>query len=176
MWSFTTRPLAMVASTGTPYSNPGKWKSEAYCALPLTLTGPSTRGVLRPIGEAAGLFSLVAMFAPSVESGCRRHLQGVRQAAFGQLDFELVLALRFGVAQRRFRCLAKVGRVGSLTDESGLGFGGSPRLGPHPAQCDARVRHVSVMDRDHDRRGGQGEFVRRAVAQLQIHLLTSGRG
>src|SRR5437879_10472329 len=115
--SLTTRPLAIVASTGTAYSSPGKWKSEAYCALPLTLTGPSTRGVPRPIGDAVGLFSFVGMFAPSVESGCRRHLQGVREAALGQFDFELVFALRFGVAQRRFRCLAKVGRIGGLSDE-----------------------------------------------------------
>src|SRR5207253_3548460 len=119
--SLTTRPLAIVASTGTAYSVPGKWKSEVYCAAPLTLAGPSTRGVPRPIGETLGPFCAFGMFAPSVGSGRRRHVQGVREAALGQLDLEPVLALRFGVAQRRFRCSTKGGRVGSLTDERGLG-------------------------------------------------------
>jgi len=52
-----TRPLAMVAPTGTAWSMPGKWKSEAYWALPLTFSGPSTRGVSRPIGDVAILLS-----------------------------------------------------------------------------------------------------------------------
>src|SRR5438270_5273181 len=106
--SLTTRPLAMVASTGTAYSSPGKWKSEAYCALPLTFSGPSTRGVLRPIGETVGASCVVGIFAPSVESACRRHLQGVRQAALGQLDLEPILALRLGVVQGNLRRFAEV--------------------------------------------------------------------
>src|SRR6266550_1290494 len=105
--SLTSRPLAIVASTGTAYSVPGKWKSEAYCAIPLTFNGPSTRGVLRPIGEAVGISCVVGMFGPSVESGGRRHLEGVCEAALGQLDFERVLALRLGVAQGRLRRLAE---------------------------------------------------------------------
>src|SRR5437660_6607239 len=68
--SLTTRPLAIVASTGTAYSIPGKRKSEVYCAFPLTFNGPSTRGVLRPTGEAVGASCDVGMFAPSVESNC----------------------------------------------------------------------------------------------------------
>jgi hypothetical protein len=47
------------------------------------------------------------MFAP-VESAHRGHLQGVREASLGQFDLEPVFALRFGVAHRRFRRLAKL--------------------------------------------------------------------
>src|SRR5438105_7274255 len=88
--SLTTRPLAIVASTGTAYSIPGKWKSEVYFAVPVTLAGPSTRGVSRPIGDV-----VVAIFDPPVESACRRHLEGVGETAPGELDFERVLALGF---------------------------------------------------------------------------------
>src|SRR5438132_3185397 len=119
--SLTTRPLAIVDSTGTAYSIPGKWKSEVYCAFPLTFNGPSTRGVSRPIGEAVG-----GMFAPSVESTGRGDFQGVGETPLGQLDLEPILALRLGVAQGSFRRLAKVGYFGGLADESGLGFGRSP--------------------------------------------------
>src|SRR5947209_2883818 len=157
--SLTTRPLAIVASTGTAYSIPGKWKSEVYCAFPLTFTGPSTRGVLRPIGETVGASCVVGMFAPSLESARRGDFQGVSEAALGQLNLERVLALRLGVAHSRFRCFAKVGCVGRLADESGLGLGGPPRLGPHAAQRDARPRHVPARDRDHDRGRRQREFV-----------------
>src|SRR5438552_3237164 len=118
--SLTTRPLAIVASTGTATSIPGKWKSDVYCASPLTFNGPSTRGVLRPIGETVGASCVVCIFAPSVESGCRRHLQGVREAALGQLDFEPVLALRLGIAHGRFRCFAKVLGGGRFTVERGF--------------------------------------------------------
>src|SRR5438477_11787691 len=83
----TTRPLAIVASTGTAYSIPGKWKSEAYCALPVTFSGPSTRGVRRPSGDVVGISFVVAMCDPSGESGGRRHVQGVREAALRQFDF-----------------------------------------------------------------------------------------
>src|SRR5437879_11832617 len=79
---------------------PGKWKSEVYWAVPLTFNGPSTRGRPRPIGDVAGISGVVAMFDPSVKSACDGHLQGVRKAAPGQLDFERILALRFGIAQR----------------------------------------------------------------------------
>ena len=66
--SLVTRPLAIVASTGTAYNIPGKWKSEAYCAAPLTFNGPSTRGVLRPIGDVVGVSCVVGMFGYSLGS------------------------------------------------------------------------------------------------------------
>src|SRR6266481_2394699 len=174
--SLTTRPLAIVASTGTAYSSPGKWKSEAYCALPLTFSGPSTRGVLRPTGETVGVSCFVGMFTPWLESACRRHLQGVREAALGQLDLEAVLALRLGVVHGSFRRFAEVRRSSSLADKRGLGFGRSPGLGAHAAQRDARPGHIAVRDRDNDGGRCQGEFVRRPVAQLQIDLLASRHG
>src|SRR5258708_19737533 len=163
----------MVASTGTAYSIPGKWKSEVYCAIPLTLRGPSTRGVSRPTGETIGVSCVVGMFVPSVESGCRCHFQGVCEAALGQLDLEPVLALWFGVAHGRFRCLAEVGCVGGLTGERDLGLGGSPGFGPHAAQCDARMSHISARNRHHDGRRRHSKFVPPPVAHLQIHLLPS---
>src|SRR5207247_5092918 len=114
--SWTTRPLAMVASTGTAYSSPGNWKSEAYRAIPVTFCGPSTRGVPRPIGDAARFSCVVGMFGPSTGSG-NRHLEGVREAAPGQLDLEPILALRFGVAQGGLRRLAEARLVCGLTGE-----------------------------------------------------------
>src|SRR5947208_14774119 len=99
--SLTTRPLAIVAPTGTAYNIPGKWKSEVYCAFPVTFTGPSTRGVLRPIGEVVGASFVGGMFAPSMESGGRGQVEGMREAALGQLDLERVLALRLGAAEGR---------------------------------------------------------------------------
>jgi hypothetical protein len=59
--SFVIFPLAIVASTGTPYNNPGKWKSEAYRAVPVTFNGPSTRGVSRPIGDVVGASFVVGI-------------------------------------------------------------------------------------------------------------------
>src|SRR6266851_9155221 len=98
--SLTRRPLAIVAPTGTAYSIPGKWKSEAYCAFPLTFSGPSTRWVSLPMGD-------VAMLPPGGDSAQRGRLQGMREAAPGQLDLEPVLALRPGAAQGRFRGAAE---------------------------------------------------------------------
>src|SRR5882762_6941457 len=157
--SLTTLPFAIVASTGTAYSIPGKRKSEVYCANPLTLRGPSTRGVSRPTGEAVGVFCVVDMFAPSVESAHRGDLQSVREAALGQFDLKLVLALRFGVAHSRFRRFAKVGCVSRLTNKHGFGLGGSPWFGAHAAEGNASPRHVPARDRDHDGRRRQREFV-----------------
>ena len=63
---------------------PAKWKSEAYCAVPLTYNGPSTRGVLRPIGDVVGVSCVVGMLGYSLGSlGCE--LQRMHEAAFGQL-------------------------------------------------------------------------------------------
>src|SRR2546422_160522 len=77
--SLTTRPLAIVASTGTAYSNPGKWKSEVYCAFPLTFNGPSTRSVLRPIGDVVGISCVADMFVPSMNHAVASWSACVRQ-------------------------------------------------------------------------------------------------
>src|ERR1700730_1358918 len=100
--SLTTRPLAIVASTGTAYNIPGKWKSEAYCAVPLTLNGPSMRGVLRPIGDVVGASCVVGMFGHSLGS-LGRELQCAHEAAFGQFHLEAIFALRLCATQRRIR-------------------------------------------------------------------------
>src|SRR4030095_14785687 len=85
--SLTTRPLAIVASTGTAYNIPGKWKSEAYCATPLTFNGPSTRGAVRRIGDAVAVSCVAGIFVNSLGS-LGRELQGVDEAAFGQFHLE----------------------------------------------------------------------------------------
>src|SRR6476659_1778457 len=102
------RPLAIVASTGIAYSIPGKWKSDVYWATPLTLRGPSTRGVSRPIGETALISCVDAMLGPSLKSGCRCHVQSVREAALGQLNLKFVFALRLSVAQSRLSRFAEI--------------------------------------------------------------------
>src|SRR5882724_9406554 len=120
--SFTTFPFAIFASTGTPYSIPGKWKSAVYCARPLTFSGPSTRTVSRPIGEVVDFSCVVGIFTPLVESGLRGHLQSVRQASLCQFDLESVLALRFCLTHRGFRGFAEVGFGRRLTGECRFGF------------------------------------------------------
>src|SRR5437763_851175 len=96
----------MVASIGTAYSKPGKWKSEAYCATPLTFNGPSIRGVLRPIGDVVGISCVVGTFRCSLASlGCQ--LQRVHQAAFSQLNLEAVFTLRLRIPERSVRCLTE---------------------------------------------------------------------
>src|SRR5262245_51963709 len=129
------RPLAIVASTGTAYNIPGKWKSEVYCAFPVTFNGPSMRGVSRPIGDVAGISCVSDMFC-SFDESCRRHLQRVREAALGQLDLEPILTLRFGVAQRRLRRVAEARQAYRLADQRGFRLRGSPWLGPDAAHCD----------------------------------------
>src|SRR5437870_4959925 len=106
--SVTTRPLAIVASTGTAYSIPGKWKSEAYCAFPVTFNGPSTRGVLRPIGDVVGASCVVGMFGYSL-GNLGRKFQRVHETASGQLDLEAVFALRLRPTQRRLRRFSEDG-------------------------------------------------------------------
>ncbi len=46
--------------------------------------------------------------------GLRREFQSVHEAAFGQLDFEAILALRLCVAQSGFRRFPENGFVGGL--------------------------------------------------------------
>src|SRR5579871_2403128 len=128
--SLVTRPLAIVAPTGTAYSIPAKWKSEVYWATPVTLSGPSTRTVSRPIHEAAGdACGCVAMLiSPSAGSAVRRRLQGVRQAPLRQLDLEFVFALRFGVAQRGFGSLSTVICLRRFAHKRRFRLGRAPRL------------------------------------------------
>src|SRR6266404_1014494 len=121
---------------------PGKWKSEAYCAFPVTLSGPSTRRVSRPIGDLAGMSRVVGMFVPSVESGCNRHLQCVRETAFGQLDFKPILALRFGIAHGRFRRLSERGFVCRLACKRRFGFLGPPRFGADATESNPSAANV----------------------------------
>src|SRR2546422_554488 len=157
---------------------PGKWKSEVYCAFPLTFKGPSTRGTPRPIDDVAPISCVVAMFDSSVKSACEGRLQSVRKAAPGQIDLECVLALWPGIAQGRVRRLSEVRSVCGLTGERGFGLVGSPRFGADATEGNACPGHVLASDRDHDRGGGEGEFVRRPVAQFEIDLLAArdGRG
>src|SRR6266702_2084557 len=108
---------------------PAKWKSEEYWAFPLTFKGPSTRGTPRPIDDVARNSCVVAMCDPSIQSSRDGHLQGVGDAAFGQLDCECVLALWLGIAQRRLRRLSEVRSVCGLPGERGFGLVGSPGFG-----------------------------------------------
>src|SRR5882724_820391 len=104
--SFCSLPLAIVASTGTAYNKPAKLKSDAYIAVPLTLNGPSIRGVCRPIGDVVAVSVIVGILQHSLGS-LRHQFQSVCQTAFRQLYLKSVLALRFRVAQRRLRCFLK---------------------------------------------------------------------
>src|SRR5437867_5168263 len=101
--SLTTRPLAIVASTGTAYNIPGKWKSDAYIAAPLTFSGPSMRGCGLPMTDICVLSGIIK--AKHSLGVLRREFQRVYQAAFGQFYLEAVLTLRLGATQRCIRRL-----------------------------------------------------------------------
>src|SRR5262245_43282936 len=132
--SLITRPLAIVASMGTAYSIPGRWKSAVYFACPVTFSGPSTRGVRRPIGEGVEASCVGGMVPPARELGGHCGLEGMNEAALSEFDFEAVFALPLGVAQGCLGRLAKLVPSGRLADQHGLGLRGTPRLGPDTPQ------------------------------------------
>src|SRR4030095_3521425 len=109
----------------------------------------------------------------SFDESCRRHLQRVCKAALGQLDFERIFTLWFGVVQRRLGRVAEARLVYMLANERCFGLGRSPRLGSHAAHCDACPSRFPAGNRDYDGRRRQRELVGRAVAELQIDLPAS---
>src|ERR1700744_3405108 len=92
-------PFEIVAETGHAYSRPGKWWSEAYIAEPLTLSGPSIRGVATPITFDSVTRSIVLSLGDLTRLAHRVH-----QAALCQLYFEPVLALRLRAVKRCLGC------------------------------------------------------------------------
>src|SRR5439155_24466854 len=93
------------------------------------------------------------------------------EAAFGQLDFEPVLALRPGLAKGGLRCPPEVCWVCRLTEEGRLGFGGPPGFGAYPAQRYACPCHLPAVDRDHDSCLRKVALVGRYVLHYQYVLL-----
>src|SRR5256885_13782660 len=102
-------------------------------AVPLTFNGPSTRGVLRPIGEAVGFSCVVGIFGYSLGS-LGPELQRVDKAAFGELHFEAIFALRFRSTQRRFRRFAEDLFRRRLARQFLFGFSRPPGLRSHAAK------------------------------------------
>src|SRR6266850_543463 len=100
----------------------------------------------------------------------------MHKAALCQFNFESVLALRFGAAQGSFRGGAKIRGARGFAGESAFSFAGPPRPGPNTAESDPHVRHISARDAEHHGCRGQGEFVGRPVAQLEIYLPASCPG
>src|SRR5262245_24596631 len=98
------------------------------------------------------------------------------QATLCQFDLKSVLAMRFGVAQLSFRGTAEVCGIRRLAGEDGFGFVRPPRFSPYAAQGDARISHISACNFDHHGCRSQCEFIRRAVAQLEIYLPASRSG
>src|SRR4030095_15414881 len=97
------------------------------------------------------------MFVPSVESACDRHLQCVCETAFRQFNLKGILALRFGIAQSRFRRFSKVRLVCRLADERGVGFLRAPRFDADAAESDSSVGNGPTSHANYDCRGGEGE-------------------
>src|SRR5271166_1087243 len=118
----------MVAPTGTAYSIPGKWKSEVYCARPVTFRGPSNRTVSRPIGEAVGeaCVCIAIVVSPSAGSAVRHRMQSVHKTALRQFNLEFVFALRFGIAQCSFGSLVEICGIRGLAGERRFRFGRAP--------------------------------------------------
>src|SRR5258705_5420105 len=145
-------PFAMVLQTGTAYSMPGNWWSDVYMALPLTFSGPSTRGCSLPMTDVGPL--CVAAMIDSPDCCLRRlgHLlQRVDEAAPGQFHLEAVLAPRSCVAQRGVSRPSKRRLPDGLTCKYGFGLCRSPGLRADASQGNARARHPSIGNRDHHR-------------------------
>src|SRR5579863_5902629 len=70
------RPPAISAPTGTAYAMRSKWKSAAWSAVPVVLSGPSMRGVGVPMIDAG----VVLMFVPQCKSGGDLRLQQIFNA------------------------------------------------------------------------------------------------
>ena len=113
-------PLAMVAHTGTAYSMPGRLWSDVYMATPLTLSGPSTRG--SPALVFGGRLSVDAMGLSPLRLLRGGERESVGYAAFGQLHFEAVFALRLCAVESRFGGLAEYLLVGCLAVQNPLCF------------------------------------------------------
>src|SRR5215470_1084217 len=99
-----------------------------------------------------------------LKSAGNRHLQRMRQAAFRQLDFESILALRSGIAHGCFRRFLEVRFVGRMTLEHRFGLGRAPRFRAEAAEGNASSGYVLTSKVDNHRSRGESELIRRAVA------------
>src|ERR1700761_1496356 len=158
------RPFATVACTGSAWTMFGKLWSEEYFAVPLVFSGPSMRGTVVPIRFFAAVCAMVGLLA----LGLRRGGERAHDAALRQLDFEFVARLRLGIPQRRLSRRVKVRFGGGLPFKRAFRFMRAPRLGANAAECHSRFANRAALDLNHDRGRRKGEFIRRAVAQLQV--------
>src|SRR5262249_27505628 len=131
---------------------PGKRKSEAYFATPVTLRGPSIRRVSRPMGEeVVGDCSVVAMIAPQ-KLACGGRSQCMRQTTLSQFDLELVFTLRLRAPQRGFGSMTEARIACRFSAQCSFRFGRAPGFGADPTERNSRVRNVVACDRENHRR------------------------
>ena len=125
------------------------------------------RGVFLPIGDASVVCSIagISVFRQAVWVAS---FQRMHQTAFRQFHFESILALWSGVAQSGFGRFSKNSFGRGLIGQCRFRFGRSPGLRAHAAKRNPCARDFSARDRDNDRRGGEREFIRSAIAQFQI--------
>src|SRR5258708_12447919 len=95
------------------------------------------------------------------------------ETAFGQFNFELVLALRPGIAEGSLGCLVEGGVVRWLAGKRSFSLGRAPRFCSDATKGDAGTRDSATGDREHHRCRDKPKFVRRSISQLQLHLLPS---
>src|ERR1700761_2125946 len=166
------RPFATVACTGSAWTMFGKLWSEEYFAVPLVFSGPSMRGTVVPIRFFAAVCAMVGLLA----SGLRRGGERAHDAALRQLDFEFVTGLRLGIAQRRLGRGMKVRFRGGLPFKRAFRFMRAPRFCANAAERHSRLANRAALDLNHDRSRREREFIRRAIAQLQIMRLRARDG
>jgi hypothetical protein len=88
----------------------------------------------------------------------------MRDAAFGQLDFEAVFRLGISVAKRSIGGAMEHGDIGGAMKQSGLGFVRSPGFRAKSTERDSDEAELPVGDLGNNRGRGKGEFVGCAVA------------
>src|ERR1700761_7313294 len=96
------------------------------------------------------------------------YLQGADDRALCQFHFECVVAQRLCGLESSLGCGAECMLVRLAALQSLLGFLGAPRPGADAAHGDASALDLTAGELKDDRCGGEREFVRGAVAQLEV--------
>src|SRR5690242_2496181 len=96
------------------------------------------------------------------------------EAAFGELYFECVVALRLCIAERGIGRGSKRCLVRGLSFKRALGFRRAPGTRADATEGDARFANAAALCLDNNGGGGEREFIGGAVAQLEIVRARAG--
>src|SRR3954471_15884184 len=106
-----------------------------------------------------------ARFMSDLQRG--RLAQRTDQRSLAKLDLETVVPVRDRLREGGIGCGAHAHLVELLALQVAFRLAGPPRDRRHPAERDTCLLDGIAIEVERDRRGGQREFVRTAVANLQ---------